>query len=94
MKNRDSVAWKEQFLLVPFMLVGIGVGLLLLHAMPVCWSKCSEALLSPMPSTSSCPCLPWGLALGDPVWLSRRIRRDLVWDGWTLRQVCLAQRSR
>jgi uncharacterized membrane protein YfcA len=32
MKNRDSVAWKEQLLLVPFMLVGIGAGLLLLHS--------------------------------------------------------------
>ena len=61
MKNRDSVAWKEQFLLVPFMLVGIGAGLLLLHAMPTAvLTKCSEALLSPMPSTSSCPCLRWG----------------------------------
>ena len=34
MQNRDYVAWKEQLLLVPFMLVGIGVGLLLLHSIP------------------------------------------------------------
>jgi uncharacterized membrane protein YfcA len=34
LKNRDYVAWKEQLLLVPFMLVGIGAGLLMLHAMP------------------------------------------------------------
>jgi uncharacterized protein len=32
MKNRDYVAWKEQLLLVPFMLAGIGAGLLLLHS--------------------------------------------------------------
>ena len=34
MQNRDYVAWKEQLLLVPFMLVGIGAGLLLLHSIP------------------------------------------------------------
>jgi uncharacterized protein len=34
MKNRGYVAWKEQLMLVPFMLVGIGAGLLLLHAIP------------------------------------------------------------
>jgi uncharacterized membrane protein YfcA len=33
-KNRDYVAWKEQLLLIPCMLVGISAGLLMLHAMP------------------------------------------------------------
>ena len=33
-KNRDYVAWKEQLLLVPFMLVGISAGLLMLHSIP------------------------------------------------------------
>src|SRR5687768_13224125 len=33
-KNRAHIAWKEQLLLVPFMLVGIGLGLLLLRAIP------------------------------------------------------------
>ena len=47
MKNRDSVAWKEQFLLVPFMLVGIGAGLLLLHAMPTAvLTKCSGFVIT------------------------------------------------
>ena len=55
MQNRDYVAWKEQLLLVPFMLVGIGVGLLLLHSIPTAvLRKVLEALSSPMPSTSSC----------------------------------------
>jgi len=35
MKNRDSIAWKEQLLLVPFMLIGIGVGLFVLQAIPI-----------------------------------------------------------
>jgi uncharacterized membrane protein YfcA len=34
LKNRDYVAWKEQLLLVPFMLVGIGAGLLMLYTIP------------------------------------------------------------
>src|ERR671918_1773533 len=33
-KNRDRIAWKEQLALIPFMLVGIGVGLLVLRAIP------------------------------------------------------------
>ena len=32
-KNRHHIAWKEQLVLIPFMLVGIGGGLLVLHAM-------------------------------------------------------------
>lgn len=34
LKNRDHVAWKEQLSLVPFMLVGIAAGLLVLRAIP------------------------------------------------------------
>jgi uncharacterized protein len=34
MKHRSLIAWKEQLLLVPFMLVGIGLGLFLLRAIP------------------------------------------------------------
>lgn len=34
LKHRDCVAWKEQLALVPFMLVGIGVGLLVLRTVP------------------------------------------------------------
>lgn len=34
LKHRDQVAWKEQIALIPFMLVGIGAGLLVLHAIP------------------------------------------------------------
>jgi uncharacterized membrane protein YfcA len=34
LKNRHRVAWKVQFTLIPFMLVGIGVGLLVLQTMP------------------------------------------------------------
>jgi uncharacterized membrane protein YfcA len=33
-RNRDCIAWKEQLTLIPFMLVGIGVGLLVLRAIP------------------------------------------------------------
>src|SRR4030095_5609446 len=33
-KNRDYVAWKEQLLLVPFMLVGIRGGLLMFRSIP------------------------------------------------------------
>ena len=34
LKHRDRVAWKAQLSLVPFMLGGIGAGLLVLHSMP------------------------------------------------------------
>ena len=34
LRNRDHIAWKEQLTLIPFMLVGIGVGLLVLRAIP------------------------------------------------------------
>ena len=34
LKHRDYVAWKEPRLLVPCMRVGIGAGLLMLHARP------------------------------------------------------------
>ena len=34
LKNRHCIAWKEQLALIPFMLVGIGVGLLVLRAIP------------------------------------------------------------
>lgn len=34
LQHRDRVAWKEQLTLVPFMLVGIGVGLLVLRSIP------------------------------------------------------------
>ena len=33
-KHRGHIAWKEQLLLVPFMLIGIGLGLFLLRAHP------------------------------------------------------------
>jgi len=33
-KNLDQIAWKEQLALVPFMLVGVGLGLYLLQAVP------------------------------------------------------------
>ena len=33
-KNRDRIAWKEQLSLIPFMLVGIGAGLLALRTLP------------------------------------------------------------
>jgi hypothetical protein len=33
-KNQDRIAWREQLVLVPFMLVGIGCGLLLLTRLP------------------------------------------------------------
>ena len=32
-KNRDSIAWKDQLPLIPFILIGVGVGLFLLQAM-------------------------------------------------------------
>jgi len=34
LKNRQHVAWREQLPLIPFTLVGVGVGLLLLKAVP------------------------------------------------------------
>jgi uncharacterized protein len=34
LKNRNHIAWKEQLSLMPFMLVGIGMGLYVLRAMP------------------------------------------------------------
>jgi uncharacterized membrane protein YfcA len=34
LKNRERVAWKEQLTLIPFMLLGIGAGLLVLRAIP------------------------------------------------------------
>ncbi|MGE3537448.1 MAG: sulfite exporter TauE/SafE family protein [Candidatus Tectimicrobiota bacterium] len=34
LRQRDHVAWKEQLTLVPFMLLGIAGGLLVLHAIP------------------------------------------------------------
>ena len=33
-KNLDQIAWKEQLALVPFMLVGVGLGLYVLRAAP------------------------------------------------------------
>ncbi len=33
-RHRGHIAWKEQLLLVPFMVVGIGLGLFLLRAIP------------------------------------------------------------
>ena len=97
MQNRDYVAWKEQLLLVPFMLVGIGAGLLLLHSIPCSVAQSARRLchhLCHLPALALS--LPgWLAALGDPVWLSRRVSRDLVWHGWTfLRDVPQAQRPR
>ncbi|MBM3226077.1 MAG: sulfite exporter TauE/SafE family protein [Candidatus Tectomicrobia bacterium] len=34
LKHREQIAWKEQLVLVPFMLVGIAGGLFILHAIP------------------------------------------------------------
>jgi uncharacterized membrane protein YfcA len=34
MKNHDRIAWKEQLCLFPFMLVGIGLGLWIMHSIP------------------------------------------------------------
>jgi uncharacterized membrane protein YfcA len=33
-KNRDRIAWKDQLTLIPFMLVGIGLGFFVLRAIP------------------------------------------------------------
>jgi hypothetical protein len=33
-KNLDQVAWREQLLLIPFMMMGIGLGLVLLRSIP------------------------------------------------------------
>ena len=33
-KNVDQIAWREQLILIPFMVVGIALGLFLLHSFP------------------------------------------------------------
>ena len=95
MQNRDYVAWKEQ--LVPLCSWASAQGCCCCTPFPLqCCAKCSRLChhLCHLPALAS-PCPGWLAALGDPVWLSRRVSRDLVWHGWTfLRDVPQAQRPR